>query len=206
MEINLKDITPDIRKLYDIKNVLHDQEWLKAADDFDIYFMYRGLEEKDGIRYDITVIPSAMLGSEFVKTKGHYHVGEYGEVYTVLEGEAIYLMSRLAGSRVAGQKTDEIIIEDAYAVKAQKGDIVIIPALYGHVTINPSQTKELKMANWVSPQCKSDYSLYEKMQGACYYYLTTGWTKNSNYKQVPELRFEEPLKSLPENLNFLKQG
>jgi glucose-6-phosphate isomerase len=197
MEINLKDITPDIRKLYDIKNVLHDQEWFKTADDFDVYFMYRGLEEKDGIRYDITVIPSAMLGSEFVKTKGHYHIGKYGEVYTVLEGEAIYLMEKKKGKEE---------IEDVYAVKAQKGDIVIIPAFYGHVTINPSQTKELKMANWVSPQCKSDYSLYEKMQGACYYYLTTGWTKNSNYKQVPELRFEEPLKSLPENLNFLKQG
>lgn len=213
MEINFKNLPPDIRRLSDIKNVLYDQEWLKTANDFDLYFMYRGINEENGIRYDITVIPPAMLGSEFTKTKGHYHVGQYGEIYTVLEGEAIYLMSRLAGSRVAGQKTDEIIIEDAYAVKAQKGDIVIIPALYGHVTINPSQTKELKMANWVSPQCKSDYSLYEKMQGACYYYIKEGpasdeakWTKNNNYKSVPELRFEEPLKSLPEDLNFLKQG
>ena len=158
--------------------------------------MYRCLEEKNGIRYDITVIPPAMLGLEFVKTKGHCHIGAYQEIYIVLEGEAIYLMSRYAGQKG--------IISDVYAVKARKGDIIIIPSYYGHVTINPSETEELKMANWISSQCKSDYSLYEKMQGACYYYLKTGWTKNNNYKSVPELRFEEPLKSLPEDLSFLK--
>ena len=195
MEVNLKNLTPDIRKLYDIKNVLYDKKWLKTAIDFDLYFMYRGIEEKDGIRYDITVIPPAMLGLEFIKTKGHYHIGQYGEVYTVLEGEAIYLMQK---------KNNKEEIEDAYVVKAQKGDVVVIPPLYGHTTINSSKTEELKMANWISPQYKSDYSLYEKMQGACYYYTSEGWIKNENYKNVPELRFEEPLKSLPEDLNFLK--
>ena len=29
---------------------------------------------------------------------------------------------------------------------------------------------------------------------------------NENYKNVPELRFEKPLKSLPEDLEFLKKG
>ena len=204
MEIDLKNLTPDIRKLNDMTEVVYDKEWLKTADNPELYYMYRGIEEKDGIRYDITVVPSMMLGSEFVKTKGHYHSGNWQEVYTVLEGEAIYLMQK---------KNDEEEIEDVYAVRAQKGDVVIVPPLYGHITINPSETEELKMANWVCPHCKSDYSLYEKMQGACYYYLKTGpasgeaeWVKNENYKSVPELRFEEPLKSVPEDLSFLKNN
>lgn len=195
MEVNLKNLTPDIRKLSDMKNVLYDQEWLKTAGNPELYYMYRGIEEKKGIRYDITIIPPAMLGSEFVKTKGHYHIETYQEVYTVVEGEAIYLMQK---------KNNKEEIEDAYAVKAQKGDTVIVPSFYGHITINPSETQELKMANWVSPQCQSDYSLYEKLRGACYYYLKTGWIKNENYKSVPELRFEEPLKSIPQDLSFLK--
>lgn len=197
MEPDLKNLTPDIRHLRDMYSVVLDQEWLKSAQDCDLYFMYRGIEEKNKIRYDITVVPAKMLGNEFSKTKGHYHMGKYGEIYTVLEGNAIYLMQK--------RKTDNEI-EDVYAVKAKKGDFVIIPSDYGHITINPSETEELKMANWVSPECKSDYSLYEKLHGACWYYTKSGWVKNQNYKSVPELRFEEPVKSLPENIDFLKIG
>ncbi|MBI3631395.1 MAG: glucose-6-phosphate isomerase [Candidatus Staskawiczbacteria bacterium] len=199
MEVDLKNLTPDIRHLNNMREVIYDKEWLKTADNSELYYMYRAVEEKDKIRYDITIVPSAMLGSEFIKTKGHYHKEGHQEIYTVLEGQAIYLMQK----RKNGNPEE---IEDVYAVKAEKGDIVIIPPFYGHITINPSETKELKMANWVSPQCESDYSLYEKMQGACYYYLKTGWVKNENYKIVPDLRFEEPSKSLPEDLNFLKQS
>jgi glucose-6-phosphate isomerase len=203
MEINLKNLAPDIRRLNDVRNVLHDQEWLKAADNIELYYMYRGIEKKGDLRYDVTIIPAKMLGSEFVKTKGHYHIGAWPELYTVLEGQAIYLLQK---------KNSSGGIENAYAVKAEKGDVVIMPPFYGHVTINPSETQELKMANWISDNCKSDYSDFEKLQGACYYYILqpgsgqATWIKNKNYKSVPELRFEEPQKSVPENLDFLKQG
>lgn len=204
MEFDLTKLTPDIRYLDDMKSVLYDKDFAKNSPNLELYYMYRGLEKKSGLRYDITIIPAKMLGSEFVKTKGHYHIGAYQEIYIVLEGKAIYLMSRVAGSRQAGQKTDESMIDDVYAIQAEKGDAVAIPFHYGHVTINPSETEELKMANWVSNNCKSDYSFYEKLQGACYYYLTTGWIKNKNYKSVPPLRLEEPLKSIPEDLSFLR--
>ena len=194
MEIDLTKLAPDVRKLNDIKTVIFDQEWLKTAADSDLYFMYRGLEEKDGLRYDITVVPAKMLGSEFVKTKGHYHEGAYGELYTVLEGNAIYLMQK---------KSADDIIEDCYFVKAKKGDVVIIPSFYGHITINPAENQELKMANWVSKDCISNYSLFEKLHGACYFYTTNGWLKNGNYKSVPEIREEQPIKSIPEDLSFL---
>ncbi len=195
MEIDLSKLTPDIRCLNDMEAVIYDKEWLKTADNLELYYMYRGLEEKDGLRYDITTIPSKMLGSEFVKTKGHYHVGAGQELYTVLDGSAIYLLQK---------KNEAGDIEDAYAVKAERGDVVIMPPFYGHVTINPSKIKELKMANWVSKDCKSDYSEFVKLEGACYYYTNKNWVKNENYKNVPDLRFEEPLKSIPQNLEFLK--
>lgn len=202
MEINNIDLTklnPDIRHLDDIRSVLHDQEWSKTAKNTDLYFMYRGIEEKNDIRYDITVVPANMLGQEFSKTKGHYHIGKYGEIYTVLEGEAIYLLQKKKN-----EGGDEI--EDVVAVKAKKGDVLVIPSDYGHITINPSQTQELKMANWIFCDCKSDYSLFEKLQGGCYYYTKGGWVKNENYTSVPELRFEEPVKEVPTDLEFLKIG
>ena len=190
MEVNLSDKTPDVRKLKDMEKVVYDKEWFRTANpDLELYYMYRMIEEKNGLRYDITVIPANMLGKEFTKTKGHFHDKKYGEVYTVLEGEAIYLMQKEG---------------DVYAVKAKKGDVVIIPSFYGHVTINPNKSQELKMANWVSVNCQSDYLPYEENQGAAYFFTKQGWIKNESYKNIPELRFEEPLKSVPENLDFLK--
>jgi len=193
VEINLKSKKPDIRFLKEMKEVLYDQKWAKKTVNFELYYMYRGLKRKNGLRYDITVIPPKMLGQEFVKTKGHEHSNNYGEVYLVLEGEAIFLI----------QKHGHNKIEDVYAIKAKRGGAVIIPPHYGHITINPSD-KELKEANWLDERCQNIYDLFVKKQGGCYYYTKKGWIKNKNYKKVPKLRFKKPLKSMPKDLNFLK--
>lgn len=86
------EVKPDIRFLNDMKKVLSDQEWAETSPNFELYYMERAVDKKGGLRYDITTIPPRMLGKEFVKTKGHRHTGTYGEVYIVLEGEALYLM------------------------------------------------------------------------------------------------------------------
>ncbi len=188
----IKDVKPDVRRLYDMKKVIYDKEWLKTAPNFKLYYMYREVKEKDGLKYNITIIPPRMLGKEFVKTKGHYHIGKYGELYIVLKGKAIYLL----------QKEKNGKIEDVYYVKAKKGDYIIIPPDYGHITINPS-LEELKMADWSSKKCKSDYKSIERKKGGCYYYTKSGWVKNKNYKKVPKLKFKKPKKTFPKNLSFL---
>jgi len=183
----------DIRHLNDMKTVLCDQAWAKKAPNLELYYMYRGLKRKNGLRYDITVIPARMLGREFTKTKGHEHLKNYGELYIVLEGKAIYLMQKHENNR----------IKDVYAVKAKKGDVVIIPPKYGHVTINPSKKETLKTANWLDEKSGHIYDVIDKKQGACYYYTKNGWTKNKKYDKVPKLRFKRPLKKIPKNLDFL---
>ena len=193
MEINLEGKTPDVRYLKEMENVVYDKEWFKTAENVELYYMYRKIKVENGLRYDVTVIPPKMFGTEFVKTKGHIHAGFYGEVYMVMEGEGIYF----------AQKGDENKIEDVFAVKAKQGDVIVIPAGYGHATINPSD-KVLKTANWIAEHDKGNFEPFERNQGACYYYLQSGWVKNPHYKNVPELRFEEPLKEVPENLDFLR--
>ena len=34
---------PDIRRLSDMREVIFDQSWLAAAEDFELYYMYRDL-------------------------------------------------------------------------------------------------------------------------------------------------------------------
>ncbi len=191
MEIELEN--PDIRKIKDIESVLLDERTAQANPEQELYYMYRGIKKEDGLRYDITVIPPYLMGDEFVKTKGHFHASGHPEMYIVLEGEAIFLVQK---------GTEEV--EDIYFVRAKAGDTVVIEKDYGHVTINPSARDTLKMANWISEKCVSDYQPFENKKGAAYYYTIKGWAKNNNYQNVPEIRGEEPLKKVPADLSFLK--
>lgn len=193
MVVSLKSKKPDIRFLNGIKDVLYDQAWAKKAPNFELYYMYRGIKRKKGLRYDITVIPPRLLGQEFSKTKGHEHLKNYGELYIVLKGKAIYLMQKYQNNQV----------KDIYAVKAKKGDVVIIPPHYGHVTINPSEKETLETANWLDERSGHVYDVIAKKQGLCYYYTKRGWIKNKKYARIPKLRFKRPLKKMPRNLDFL---
>jgi len=186
---------PEIRFLNEMRPVLYDQKWFKSVknpEKIDVYYVYRRLKRKKNLRYDITVIPSKMLGREFPKTKGHSH-SNVQELVWVLEGKALYFAQKSKGNYV----------EDCYVIEAKKGDLLIIPIGYDHLTINPSKNK-LIMANWISEKAKYNYSLFDHFQGACYYYTKKGWIKNKNYKTIPKLRFQKPLKSMPRDLGFLK--
>ena len=198
MEIDqlIKKVNPDIRRLKDMKEVVYDEQWLKNTDpELPIYYMYRGVDEKDDLRYDITILPALMLGQEFTKTLGHYHKN-FGEFYVVLEGEAFYLIQKK-------EKGEEKKISDAYFIKGKRGDVIVVPPRHAHFTINYS-SQDLKMANWSFKNCPFDYEPVRRMKGACYYYTKSGWIKNKNYQVVPPLREEKPLKSIPDNLDFLK--
>ena len=193
MAVKLKFKKPNmVRSLDEMKGVLYDQSWAKKVPNFEVYYVWRGVKNKNDLRYDITIIPAKMFGKEFPKTKGHKHLQNFQELITVLEGEAFYL----------SQKGQDSKIDEIDVIRAKKGDWLIVPAGYDHLTINPGK-KRLVMGNWISRKCQSDYSLFEKFQGAGYYYTKTGWIKNKNYKKVPKLRFKKPLKKMPKDLNFL---
>jgi glucose-6-phosphate isomerase len=192
-------IEPNVRRLYDLRDVAFDTAWFGAAADRDAYYMYRDLALTPAdaetithhqLRYDITIIPPFNMGLESVKTYGHYHPRvnpklryAYPELYEVLEGDAHYLLQRAR---------DEESVDQVILVKATRGDKVIVPPNYGHVTINPSQ-RTLKMANWVCRSFDSVYEPYAKLHGAAYYELINGrLLYNKAYHNVPEIRVAYP--------------
>jgi glucose-6-phosphate isomerase len=136
------------------------------------------------LRFDVTCLPPGDLCGEFVKTKGHYHpenpsgVG-YPEVYEVLSGIAHLLL----------QSRD---LQRIYLVSAERGEIVVVPPGFGHVTINPGPA-ELVMANIVATCFESDYSFYEEHRGAAYYELVSGdLERNPHYPPVQPVEFLRP--------------
>jgi len=193
MEIKRKSKKPGIRFLNEMKKVVFDKDFAKKFPNLKLYYVYRGVGKRGDIRYDITIVPPRMLGKEFVRTKGNRNSRNFPELYIVLKGKAIFLMQKHKGK----------IVKDAVAVRAKKGDYIIIPAKYAVVMINPTK-KILKTGNWVSEKNKNIYKELEARQGACYFYTKSGWIKNKNYKRIPKIRYKKPLKKMPKNLDFLK--
>ncbi len=159
----------------------------------EFYYMYRDVcierhrkkIRAANLRYDITVLPAFLAGHEYNKTFGHYHPAVpgtktwYPEVYEVLHGRAHYLL----------QNGDEFLVFDA-----REGDKCVMLPGFGHITVNPSKTQTLVMANWVYPGFASDYGPIEKMHGGQWYETTDGFVENMNYGGAAYIKLVSPKK------------
>lgn len=188
---------PGVRTLDQMREVLLDKA-IRAPQE--LYYMYRdvyrredkGLLEKNNLRFDVTMIKPDYLGKEFMKTAGHYHPGDFGELYEVIHGRCYCLLQR--------HKAEEYQnIEEVIAVEADAGDKIVIPPGFGHVLVNPGP-KHLVTSNWVSSRFASEYELYKKTQGAAYFVSGTPdkpqFTANPNFKKLPEIKFVRPARAI----------
>ncbi|MDP4007299.1 MAG: glucose-6-phosphate isomerase family protein [bacterium] len=162
------------------------------------YYMIRGGKEKK----NITVWETGIVGREYIKTYGHYHVGELDETYWVLYGEGIVLLqTRKTGSN--GKPVDDEI-ETFKAIRVKKGDGVFIPAETGHLAVNIGKTwlvtaddspVNFKEKDPVSLPGHADYDAVQKMQGFAYYVVEDGGepklVKNPRYRAIPEASIEQ---------------
>lgn len=131
-----------------------------------LYLMYRDVHRvqdeaifrKNRIRYDITVIFPGTLGGkngEYIRTIGHAHPA--AEIYEVLDGEALFILQQIGGMQ-----------HDLYYITASKGEKMIIPSGYGHVTVNKGDTP-LILADLFADSIRSDYSFFKKHHGPAYW-------------------------------------
>ncbi|MFH1056312.1 MAG: glucose-6-phosphate isomerase family protein [Candidatus Micrarchaeota archaeon] len=200
------ELTPNVRTAGEMAIVCFDKAFAKNVDPKQIhYYMFRSIATKHDailfnerqLSYDITVIPATDLGKEFNKTLGHYHPKSphgtrYSEIYEVLEGEAHYLLQRL-DEKTGG--VDEILL-----VKAKKGDKVVVPSGYGHISINPSPTT-LVSAN-ITALFKSEYDPYRLREGGAYFELIDdSLTPNNHYENLPMIKTIDAM-DLPLNQQF----
>jgi glucose-6-phosphate isomerase len=149
---------------------------LESLETLDMYFMYRNVLKKDGMRYDITMIPPVAVAGEAPKTHGHYQPKSedglaYPEVYQVLNGKAVFIL----------QKKNRNGSVDVSIVSAKARDVVLMPPGYGHVTVN-SGDDVLVLANLVYDMFEPMYHEFDENRGAAYYYLKEGGiAQNGNY-------------------------
>lgn len=194
----LDPVVASTRLLEDMRKVL----MMDNADGPEIlYHMYRDVHirgnediiKKYNLRYDITVIKPGLIGSEFIKTAGHYHPlkrGQnisYPEVYEVLSGKATYILQK------QGASINEL--EDVIVVEVKAGQKICIPPNYGHVSIN-AEKETLVMCNWVGDGWASTYEGITRVKGAAFYKIEECGEKKYKQNQrciIKKMRYMNPL-------------
>lgn len=157
------------------------------------YYMIRGGTKKT----NITIWEPGLVGGEYMKSYGHYHVGKLDETYTVLQGRGIIVMQTRKTDRQGKPIDDEIEFFRALCVKT--GDKVFIPSGAGHLAINTGNTwfvtSDDSPVNFddkdpVSLPGHADYGPFKRLHGAAYYVVERGGApslvKNPLYKKFPK--------------------
>ncbi len=163
-----------VRNLSQMNEVLMKRQ--AVLNDFPLYFMFRSVAKKEGLRYDITLIPSKNIAGEYAKTYGHYHpVAEgrlsYPEIYHVLDGKALFILQK--------RRSDGSV--DVIITYGEKGQVLLIPPNWGHATVNAAKDDVLVMGNLAADGFEAEYQEYQENRGAAYYVTEYGLEQNENY-------------------------
>ncbi len=185
----------------DMKGLLQKDGY--RPDDETFYSYYRGIVEKDAVptfakfddHYDLTIImPNGFENGECKKTSGHYHKyipgchSSYAEIYEVILGKALFVLQKINDHTLP---SDLVRVEDVFFVEVNQGEMVVLPPLYGHCSINIGDGP-MVFSNIASCKNKSDYRVVKELHGMSYYVVKengkTKAVKNPNYGNVPEPR------------------
>ncbi len=162
------------------------------------YYMIRGGKDKR----NVTILESGTVGGEYIKTYGHYHIGNLDETYWIAEGEGIVILQKRKLDENGKPTDDEIEFFQAIAVK--KGDSVFIPSGTGHLLVNTGKSWLVTIddspvnfdeVNSVSLPGHADYEPVQKMRGFAYYVVEENGkpklVKNIKYKEIPEVQIQD---------------
>lgn len=163
------------------------------------YYVIRGGKDKT----NITVWETGKVGGEYIKTYGHYHVGDLSETYQMAAGEGIILLQKRKEDINGNPIDDEI--ETFYVIPVETGNKVFIPSGTGHLIANTGKTWMVMVddspvnfdeVDPVSLPGHADYEAVKKMQGFAYYMIEENskpvLIKNPKYKVVPEAEWLTP--------------
>ncbi|KKR21933.1 MAG: hypothetical protein UT50_C0002G0024 [Candidatus Moranbacteria bacterium GW2011_GWA2_39_41] len=164
------------------------------------YYMIRGgVDQKN-----TTVWEPGTISGEYIKTYGHYHVGELSETYFIAYGQGVALLQKLAEDENGEMIPDTVAEFKAISVKT--GDELFMPAKFGHLVANTGSTYfvtiddspvDFEDRDPSSFPGHADYSLVKQMRGFAYYVIEhagkPALKRNMLYKTI----LKEDLGGLP---------
>ena len=154
------------------------------------YYMIRGGTDMR----NVTVMEVGTVGGEYIKTYGHYHIGDLDETYWFVYGEGVVLQQKLVEEN--GEPQPDRVAEFK-ATKVKAGDSAYMPPGYGHLILNTGKTYMVMIDDSpvdfgdkdpVSMPGHADYEMVKKMRGFAYYVVerngAPALVRNGLYKEV----------------------
>jgi len=190
MEINFANVPKHYaaRTQEKMQEVLMDPDGIGPAVHY--YMIRGGVQQKN-----TTVWEPGTISTEYIKTYGHYHVGNLSETYDIAFGEGVALLQKLAEDE-NGQMIPNVVAEFK-AVVVKTGDEVFMPIGFGHLVANTGKTYFVTIDD--SPvdfddrdpssfPGHADYALVKQMRGFAYYVVEhdgkPARKKNPLYKKI----------------------
>jgi oxalate decarboxylase/phosphoglucose isomerase-like protein (cupin superfamily) len=142
------------------------------------YYMIRGGSDMR----NITVWEPGKIGNEYIKTYGHYHIGQLDETYWILLGEGVVLQQKLVTDD-QGMHPDRV--EEFRVIRVKAGNSVYMPPGYGHLVANVGGTYLVTADDSpvdfgdkepISMPGHADYEMVKKMRGFAYYVVENDGT------------------------------
>lgn len=171
-----------------MKDVLMDPEGQGPAIHY--YMIRGGVDQKN-----VTVWEPGTVSGEYIKTYGHYHVGDLSENYWIVFGKGVALLQKLATDEKGEMIADTV--EDFKAVPVGPGDKIFMESGYGHLVVNTGSTYfvtiddspvDFEDRDPSSFPGHADYEPVKKMQGFAYYVVENNGVpalkKNPRYKKI----------------------
>lgn len=156
------------------------------------YYMIRGgVDQKN-----ITVWEPGTVAGEYIKTYGHYHIGQLDETYWIIFGQGIALLQKLAVDKNGQMIAD--LVDEFKALVVKSGDEIYMPPGYGHLLVNTGSTYFVTADNSpvdfgekkdeASMPGHADYEPVKKMRGFAYYVVEhqgkPALVKNKLYQKI----------------------
>lgn len=164
------------------------------------YYMIRG----ESRQKNITVWEPGTISGEYIKTYGHYHIGDLSETYQIVYGQGVALLQKLAEDKDGRMIPDEVA--EFKAIPVIPGQIIFMPPQFGHLVANTGETYfvtaddspvDFEDRDPASFPGHADYELVKKMRGFAYYVVEhdgkPALKKNPLYKSITK----EDLGGLP---------
>lgn len=156
----------------------------------DHYYMIRGGTDMR----NVTILEVGTVGGEYIKTYGHYHIGDLQETYWFLFGEGVVVKQKLVEENGV-QQPDRV--EEFIARQVVKNDSEHMPPGYGHLIVNTGKTYMVMLDDSpvdfgdkdpVAMPGHADYEMVKKMRGFAYYVVEhngkPALIKNKLYKEI----------------------
>lgn len=155
------------------------------------YYMIRGGKDQK----NITVWEPGTISGEYIKTYGHYHVGQLDEHYEILFGEGVALLQKLALDENGIMIADSV--EEFKVITTKIGDKIYMGPGYGHLLVNTGATYfataddspvDFEDRDPSSFPGHADYAPVKEMQGFAYYVVEhngkPALKKNPHYRLI----------------------